>query len=200
MYKLILLTILSIFFQQGTSRNSPDGKFNLTVEEKEESDLQTRYITILTDNDSKETIEIANCVRRDLSAPNFYWDKDSKYLIFEQCSESFKDSRIRILNLKTKKTDFELVGLFGNRGNSEQQFDSKNNIVFYFDTSVDYGDKIPSLYTFDVKTKKKSKIYSFEVNMDMEFPELTRVKDKRQINVRYSDNVSGHLIIKQIDY
>jgi hypothetical protein len=198
MYKLILLIVFSILFQQGTT--SPDGKFKLTVETKEESDLQTRYITKLTDNNSKETIEIANCIRRDLSAPNFYWDKDSKYLIFEQCSESFKDSRIRVLNLKTKKTDFELVGLFGNRDNSEQQFDSKNSILIYFDTSIDYGDKIPSLYTFDIKTKKKSKIYSFEVNMDMEFPELTRVKDKRQINVRYTDNASGHPIIKLIDY
>jgi hypothetical protein len=180
--------------------NSPDGKFKLTVESKEESDLQTRYITKLTDTDSKETIEITNCIRRDLTAPNFYWDKDSKYLIFEQCSESFKNSRISVLNLKTKKTDFELVGLFGNHDDNEQQFDSKNNILIYFDTSIDHGQKIPNLYTFDIRTKKRSKIYAFDISFEMEFPELVRVKDKRQINLRYMDHVSGHQIIKQIDY
>jgi hypothetical protein len=200
MDKLILLTIISILFQQGTRMNSPDGKFKLTVEIKEESDLQTRYITKLNDIDSKETIEIENCIRRDLSVPNFYWNKDSKYVIFERCSESFKDSRISILNLKTKKIDFELVGLFGNHDNNEQQFDSKNSILIYFDTSIDHRHKVPDLYTFNVRTKKRSKIYAFDVTFEMEFPEVVTVKDKRQINLRYVNHVSGHQIIKQIDY
>jgi hypothetical protein len=172
----------------------------LTIEVKEESDLQTRYLAKLTDNLSKETMEIVNCVRRDLSAPNFYWDKDSKYLVFEQCTESFNDSRIKILNLKTKKTDFELTGLVGNKDNGQQQFDSDNSILIYFDTSINDNDKIPNLYAFDLKTKKKKRIYEFGVNMDMEFPEIKRIEGKRQIRISYNDSVAGQRISKQIDY
>jgi hypothetical protein len=199
MHKLLLLTLLTLFFQQGTNTNSPDGKFILALEVKEESDLQRRYSAKLTDNRSKETIEVVNCVRRDLPAPNFYWDKDSKYLVFEQC-ESFKDSRIKVLNLKTKKTDFELTGLIGNQDNSHQQFDSKNGILFYFDTSTVESHKIPDLYAFDLNTKKKKKIYEFGVDMDMEFPEIKRVDGKRQIRISYNDSATGQRITKQIDY
>jgi hypothetical protein len=167
---------------------------------KEESDLQTRYITKLTDNGSKQTVEIAHCIRRDLLAPNFYWDKNSKYLIFERCSDSFKDSRIEILNLITKKIEFELTGLIGNRDKNQQQFDAANGILIYFDTSIKERDKIPSLYVFDLKTKKKKLIQEFEVDMNMEFPVIQRVERKRHIQVSYSDNVSGQTFTKQIDY
>ena len=200
MYKLILLTILSILFNQGTNTFSPDGKFTLTIEVKEESDLQTRYIATLTDNVSKVKMEVVNCVRRDLSAPNFYWDKDSKYLVFEQCTESFKDSKIKILNLMTRKTDFELTGLVGNKDDSQQQFDSNNGILIYFDTSAMDNGKIPSLYTFNLKTKKKRRIQEFGVNIDIEFPEIKRIVGKRQIRISYTDNVAGQRITKQIDY
>ena len=200
MYKLILLTLLSILFQQGINTISPDGNFKLTIEAREESDLQTRYLAKLTDNESKETIEIVNCVRRDLSAPNFYWDKDSKYLVFEQCTESFKDSRIKILNLKTKKTGFELTGLIGNKDNNQQQFDFKNGILIYFDTSISDNQKIPNLYTFDLKTKKKKRIQEFVANMDMEFPEIRRIEGRRQIEISYNDSVAGQRITKQVDY
>jgi hypothetical protein len=200
MYKLILLTILSTLFQQGTNNISPDGKFKLTIETKEESDLQTRYIATLRDNVSKKTTEVVNCVRRDLSAPNFYWDKDSKYLVFEQCTESFKDSRIKILNLKTKKTDFELTGLVGNKDNSQQQFDADNGVLIYFDTSIRNNDKIPNLYTFDLNTKRKKKIREFGVSMDIEFPAIKRIEGKRQIKIRYSDSIAEQTITEQIDY
>jgi hypothetical protein len=167
---------------------------------REESDLQTRYIATLMDNVSKDTMKVVDCVRRDLSEPNFYWDKDSQYLVFEQCSESFKDSRIKILNLKTKRTDFELTGLIGNRDNNQQQFDSNNGIIIYFDTSIIDNDKIPNLYTFDLKTKKKKRIQEFELNMDMEFPEIKRIEGKRQIKISYNDSFAGQTITKQIDY
>jgi hypothetical protein len=145
MYTLSLLALVSILSQHGTNTISPDGKFKLTIDVKEESDLQRRYIARLTDNVSKKTTEIVNCVRRDLSAPNFYWDKDSNYLVFEQCTETFKDSRIKVLNLKTERTDFELTGLVGNKDDNQQQFDSDNGILIYFDTSIPVNDKIPAL-------------------------------------------------------
>lgn len=199
MYKLFFLTFLNILYQQGTNTVSPDGNFKLTIETREESDQQTRYVTKLTDNVSKETIEIANCIRRDLSAPNSYWDKDSNYLIFEQCDESFKDNRIRILNLKTKKTEFELIGLIGNRDESEEQFDFKNGILFYFDTSTDNKSKVPDLWTFNIATKERKKLFEFGTYSNMELPDLKRNKEKREITLRYSDMSSGQHT-KQVEY
>ena len=99
------------------------------------------------------------------------------------------------MNLKTRKTDFELTGLVGNKDNSQKQFDSNNGILIYFDTSVTYN-RIPNLYTFDLKTKKKRRIQEFGVNMDMEFPEITRIEGKRQIKISYNDSVAGQRITK----
>ena len=199
MYKLILLTVISVFLQ-GTTTTSPDGKYKLTVETKEESDLQTRYITKLTDNTSRQTIEIANCIRRDLSAPNCYWDKNSKYLIFEHCDESFKDNRIRILDLKTKKIELELIGLIGNRDDKGHQFDFQNSILIYYDTSTDRKRKIPSLWTLDIETKERKRLLEFDTDFGMEFPEIRRAVDKREIVITYSDVVSGQRTIKQVVY
>jgi hypothetical protein len=199
MCKLFLIIFLSFTFQQRDVRISPDGNFKLTIDTEEESDLQIRYIVRLTDNISNETVEIVNCVRRDLPKPNFYWDKDSKYLVLEQCTESFKDSRIKIFNLKTKKIDFELTGLIGNKDDAQQQFDSENGILIYFDTSI-IGNKIPDLYTFDLQTKRKRKIQEFRVDIDMEFPEIKRIEGKRQLKISYSDSVTWKRFTKQIDY
>ncbi|MCZ8215346.1 MAG: hypothetical protein O9262_03860 [Cyclobacteriaceae bacterium] len=200
MYKIIFLIVFNVLSPQGRDTISPDGKFTLIIEVKEESDLQKRYIAKLTDNELKETFEIVNCVRRDLSAPNFYWDKNSKYLVFEQCTESFKDSRIKILNLKTRKTEFELLGLIGNKDGSHQQFDANNDILIYFDTSINENGKIPNLYALDLKTKKKKRIHEFRVKMDIEFPEIRRIDGKRQIKISYNDTVAGQNITKLIDY
>lgn len=200
MARLFLWIVIIFLFQDVSKTISPNGKYKLIIETKEENDLQVRYITKLLDIKSETTIEIANCIRRDLESPNFYWSNDSRYLVFEQCSESFKDSRISILNLQTKKVTFELVGLSGNYDKGGEQFDSANNILIYFDTSTDYEDKIPPLYAFDLKTKMKQRICEFEVSMDMEFPQVVRVKGKRQIRVAYTDNISNLRITRLLDY
>ena len=200
MYKLFLFSLLTISSHQEKSSKSPDGRFTLNVEVKEEEDLQKRYITRLTDNTTKETKEIANCIRRDLSPPSFYWDKDSQYLIFEKCTESFEDSRISILNLMTRKTEIELTGLIGNQDDTAQQFDIQNSILFYFDTSAENKGKIPALWTFDLKTKGKKKLFQFDVNFDMDFPEIRRIENRRQIMITYFDVVSGQRFIKKVAY
>jgi hypothetical protein len=193
------MTLISVFLQ-GTNTTSPDGKFKLTVETKEESDLQTRYITKLTDNTSKQTIEIANCIRRDLSAPSYYWDKNSKYLVFEQCDESFKDSRIKILDLRTRKVEFELIGLIGNQDVKGQQFDFRNGVLIYYDTSTDSKRKIPSLWSLNIGTKERKRLLEFDADFEMEFPEIKRADDKRQLTITYSDVVSGQRTVKQVAY
>lgn len=199
MCAIFLVTFVTIFYQPEFSAVSPDGKFKVTVEVKEEDELQKRYITKLTNNASKETIEIANCVRRDLPNPNFYWDKDSNYLIFEQCSESFVDSRIKIFNLKTNKIDIELVGLIGNHDASGEQFDSDNGILFYFDTSADNKSKVPDLWAFNITTKERVKLFEFETRFNMDIPEIKRSRAKREITIKYFDIVDGQRI-KQMEY
>jgi hypothetical protein len=195
----LILTVLSLLFLQEANTISPDGKFKLTINVKEESDLQKRYVATLTDNVSKESLELVNCLRKDLPEPKFYWDKNSRYLIFEKCSETFKDSRIAILNLETRKTDFELTGLVGSI-DARHQFDSVNGILIYFDTSTMHNNTIPNLYTFDLTTKKKKMIHQFTETMDMEFPEIKRIEGKRQIRISYNDCVSGKRMTRQIAY
>jgi len=74
--------------------------------------------------------------------------------------------------------------------NNHQQFDSKNGILIYFDTSVSDSDKIPNFYTFDLKTKKKKRIQEFVVSMYIEFPEIKRIEGKRRIKISYNDSVA----------
>jgi hypothetical protein len=157
-------------------------------------------VTLLIDNSSKDTIEIGNCHRRDLAKPNHYWDKDSKFLIFEGCSEAFQESRIKIFNLKTKRTDFELHGLIGNYDTNQDQFDSRNNLLFYFDTSGDSGRKIPDLWMFDLKTMKGKKLCEFEATFEMEFPQVIRNDEKRTITVTYTDIHKDEQVARQISY
>jgi hypothetical protein len=199
MYKVLSLIIISSLFQQGTNSVSPDGKFKLTVEAKEESDLQTRYITKLTDLSANDTVEIANCIRRDRLAPNYYWNKESKYLIFEQCAESFKDGRIKILNLKSKQVELELIGLIGNRDDNGEQFDFQNDILFYFDTPVDSKSKAPCLSSFNLKTREKKKLFEFKVSFEMEFPEIKRTRGSREITLKYFD-IDSQQKTQKIEY
>jgi hypothetical protein len=198
MYKLLLLIFLCNAFQQGTKTISPDGKFRLTIEANEESDLRTRYILKLTNITSKETLEITNCIRRDLPAPNYYWNKESEFLIFEWCDESFKDSKIKILNLKTKQIDFELIGLIGNKDDDGQQFDAQNDILLYFEAS-DTKSKITALWSFNLKTKEKKKLFDFKTSFDMEFPEINHMSGNREVTVRYSD-MNAEQKIQKIRY
>lgn len=177
----------------------PSTKYQLNIATKDETDLQKRYIATLLDKNLKDTIEVVNCVRRDLPAPNFYWDRDSSNLIFEACSDSFHESRIKIFDLKTKKVTFELKGLIGYPDINLQQFDAERNVLIYFDTSVIKNGKIPALYALYVDTRERKKLLEFESRMDMEFPEIVR-DGKGTIEIRYDDNISGEKVVKRVNY
>ena len=199
MTKILWWIVLFIPFQEQVTSVSPDGKYQVIVRKQSESDLQVRYITTLTDLTSHKSLEIANCVRRDLSRPNIYWDKNSEYLIFEQCSESFSQSRIEIFNLAKKKVDFELKGLIGNYDKNNSQFDRENGTLIYFDTTVE-GKQIPPLYAFELKTRKSWKLIDFDTTFELEFPEIKRLPEKRMSTVTYSDVRSGKTITKEYLY
>jgi hypothetical protein len=82
-------------------------------------ELQVRYKFHLSEVKSGKTIEIVNCLRRDLSRPNFYWDEESKFIVVEICSDSFKASEIKVINLKSFETDLLARGLIGNTDSSQ---------------------------------------------------------------------------------
>src|SRR5689334_2372403 len=105
MIHLLIFTI-SIWTQDPSV--SPDGRFILQMKGRDLSDLQTEYTFTLTNKASGKSKQLVNCTRRDLGKPNFYWDKHSKFLIIEDCSESIRLNKIRIVNLESFETDFQL--------------------------------------------------------------------------------------------
>jgi hypothetical protein len=122
MLNILLLSICLLSPLQEKKLSSPDGKFSISIDTIELSDLQAQYVIQLIDNHSKKSIELANYTIRDLPPPNFYWDKDSQFLIFEVCNNSFEKAKIKVFNLKTKRTDVELFGLIGNNDREAQQY------------------------------------------------------------------------------
>lgn len=178
---------------------SPDGRFKLTLAATEVTDLQTKYSFSIHDIKKDSTKEISICLRHDLGKPNFYWDKDSKFLIVESCSDDFKEGRILIVDLNSLQIVFEIVGLIGNTDISQQQFDSENNILLYFDTSNQTNVDKLLLYSFDVKARKKRHIHDFILNDSFEFPLIKR-SGKRTITVEFNDAVSGQMTRKVLNY
>lgn len=190
MIRILLLSILFLSTQQQKPLNSPDGNFSVSVDIKELSDLQHRYSMKLTDRRSNESIEIANCITKDLPPPNFYWDKRSRFLVFEQSDESFDKAAIKILNLKTRSIDVALSGLIGNNDVNGQQYDSDNEIILYFKSSHAAQKQIPQLCSYEIKSKKSRVLLNFDSDFEMDFPSIKRTTGRRELVVSYSDTYS----------
>lgn len=190
MKSILLLLILFLSTQQEKTLSSPDGNFSISLKTKELSDLQSQYIIQLTDNRSNQKIEIANCTTKDLPPPNFYWDKKSRFLIFEQSNNVFDKAVIRIFNLKTRSIDIELSGLIGNNDRELAQYDSDNEIIFYFKSSR--TKQVPPLCLYELKSKNTKVLLDFDTKFEMEFPTIKRIPGKRELSVSYSDAISGY--------
>lgn len=171
---------------------SPDGNFSISINTIELSDSQSQYIVHLTDNLSKTSIEIANSIVKDLPPLNYYWDKSSRYLIFEQSNSSFEKAKIKIINLKTKKIDVELVGLIGNNDREKQQYDSDNEIIFYFHSSNEGKGKMPQLRSYELIGGVTKVLINFDSKFEMDFPAIKRSKDKRELVITCFDSISGN--------
>lgn len=191
MTRILLLSILFLSTPQEKPLNSPDGNFSVSVDNKELSDLQHRYRIHLTDNRSKKSIEIANCITRDLPQPNFYWDRHSRFLIFEQSNESFDKATIKIFNLKTRNIDVVLSGLIGNNDMEGQQYDSDNEIILYFKSTHTAQKQISQLCAYEIKSKKSRVLLNFDNDFEMDFPSIKRTVGKRALAVSYFDTYSG---------
>lgn len=192
MITLLLLSIFLLSSQQEKRSVSPDGNFSISVEAKELADSQSQYSILLIDNRSDKSIEISNCTLKDLPSPNFYWDKNSQFLIFEQSNDSFNKAIIKVLNLKTQRIDIELPGLIGNNDREGQQYDSDNEIIIYFSSSNSNQKHIPQLYSHDLKSKKTRVLFNFDTRFEMDFPTIKRITGKRELILNYSDVISGN--------
>lgn len=199
MKNILLLSILFLSTQQEKHLNSPDGNFSILINTKELSDLQYQYSMQLTDNRSKKSVEIANCITKDLPPPNFYWDKNSRFLIFEQSNNTFDKAVIKIFNLKTRNIDIELSGLIGNNDRELQQYDSENEIIFYFKSARTEQKQMPQLCLLEIKSKRSRVLLNFDTRFEMDFPTIKRMAGKRELTVSYSDAISGNHI-KLIKY
>jgi len=170
---------------------SPDGKFKWVLETGDGSDLITLYKGKLVDQVSKDTMNLLDCWRRDLGRPNFYWSKDSRYLIFEKCHDSFASSQIAVFDLVQRRIAVELHGLVGNMDWKSNQFDIDHQVLIFFKATDAASDKIPSLYAFDLYTRQEKKLCTFNERMDMDFPQIARVPGKREVELIYSDLISS---------
>lgn len=197
MKSILLISILFLSILQDKGFTSPDGSFSVSLNTNELSDSQHHYIMQLTDKRSGHSVEIANCITKDLPPPNLYWDKDSRFLIFEQSNDSFDKSAIKILNLKTRNIEIELSGLIGNNDRELQQYDSDNEIILYFKFS--HTKQMPRLCSYELKSKKISVLLNFDTKFEMDFPTIKRTSGKRELTVSYSDVISGNHT-KQIKY
>ncbi len=192
MKNLVLISILFLSTQQEKHFNSPDGRFSILINTKELSDLQYQYSMQLTDNGSEKSIEIANCITKDLPPPNFYWDKNSRFLIFEQSNNTFDKAVIKIFNLKTRNIDVELSGLIGNNDRELQHFDSDHEIIFYFKSTGTEQKQMPQLCLYEIKSKKVRVLLNFDTTFEMDLPTIKRMSEKRELTVSYSDAISGN--------
>ncbi len=192
MISILLLSVLFFSTQQEKGLNSPDGNFSVSVDTKEVGDSQSGYIMLLTDNRSRESVEISSCITKDLPPPNFYWDKNSRFLIFEQSDNAFDKATIKILNLKTQRIDVELSGLIGSNDHKREHYDSDNEIIFFFKSSPTEQIQIPILYAYELKSKKMSLLLNFDTKFEMDFPTIKRVAGKRELIVNYYNTISGN--------
>jgi hypothetical protein len=201
---LILLLITSLPAAcQTDGYVSPDGKFKLVLKVSDGADLVTRYLGKVVSLDSKDTINLFNCLRHDVGRPNFYWSKDSKYLVFEKCIATVADagSRIVIFYLPQKRNVRELNGMIGNVDTGYEQFDADQSILFYFKAQQGHvAGKIPDLYAFDLNTEKEKRLCSFEGEMDMDLPQVKRIRGKRKLEVQHTDLYSLGSFKKEVSY
>jgi hypothetical protein len=175
---------------------SPDSKFKIDVRSVEESDQRVRYITSLTSIHDQKRTELCDCVRRDLSAPIFYWSEGGDYLIFEACSDSFRSNTIQMIDPHTLDVKLKVTGVLAPDPDHQGYFDSKHDMLIYYNTEKPSAN-IPDLYSLDCRNNIKTKLKSFDARFEMEFPSAVMDPSRRTISLKFNDHngVAQHAAI-----
>lgn len=187
--RTIILAIL-IFFSIGLKGQqntlapiSPNEQFEIVLNPKDIGDLVLKFSSYLLDRKSADTLYLGTNLRHDLPPPNWFWDKDSKYLIFEK-SEYGNQAKIQIWDLEKKEVMSTLNGAIPFHRQAAGQFwDSEHEVLFFFDFGNRDKKELPRLIKWEVSKKQLSPLYTFTSYFELEFPLIKTNHEERTLNI-----------------
>lgn len=181
----ITTTILTIFIieskaQETLDKVSPDGKFKIDISGRDMADCNIEYTMKLINLAQSDTFLLGKTIRHDFPTPNWFWDKDSEYLI----CENGKTKKIEFWNLSPLKMTNEIDGNVAIiRSYANQFWDCQNEILIYFKTGS-YREKImPGLFSYDVNSRQIKLLHTFDEYFDIVLPTVILNPEERQLKI-----------------
>lgn len=180
---ITLLTIINITVKGQTIIKSvdfsPDNNFELltTVGEKDEY-AEWKYWLI---SDKKDTTLLTTALTYDEFPPVTFWSKSSREVIFEDQTHENNDNKIKIYNLKDKKTEFETLGFIWGQG--KNNFDQDRGLIFNFKRTDEINETF-DLMVLNIDSKRIKKLSAVTTSGDpmTGAPEIQSIdKTKRQL-------------------
>jgi hypothetical protein len=184
---ITVLTILNITAQAQTIIKSvdfsPDNNFELliTVGRKDEY-AEWRYWLI---SGKKDTTLLTTALTYDEFQPVTFWSKSSREIVFEDQTHENNNNKIKIYNLRDKKTEFETLGFIWGQG--KNNFDQDRGLIFYF-KRTDKINEAFDLMVLNIDSKKIRKLSSVSTSGDplTGAPQIESIdKTKRQITLTF---------------
>lgn len=196
----ILVTIINIAVQGQTIKRpvdlSPDNNFELliTVGEKEEY-AEWKYWLIAC---KKDTTLLTTALTYDEFPPVTFWSKSSREIIFEDQTHENNDNKIKIYNLKDKKTEFETLGFIWGQGKSN--FDQDGGLVFYF-KRTDKINETFDLMVLNIDLKEIKKLRSVTTSGDPltgapQIESIDKVKKQLTLTFETTDHKQGKVKVE----
>jgi len=132
--------------QTYTSIPSPDGRYELFLNEKDLDNNSRYFESFVIDRSNGEKIVLAKNYKTDTSSPVWYWDKNSKYLIFEG-NEYSSIPKIQFWDLENKFLRYELKGELNFKADqTETDWDAEKELLTFQDGGTQKK--------LDIKTRK----------------------------------------------
>jgi len=161
-YKIITIIaafFLSICYIQGQSSTlaevSPDGRYQLFLNEKNIDNNSRYFESYLLDLQSGARITLAKNYKNDALSPNWFWDKHSQYLIFEG-NEYGAVAKIQVWDLEDSFLLYELKGSIPiARAEAASFWDSENEVLTFLNME---NIEMPQSLVLDLKTRKVRKV------------------------------------------
>jgi hypothetical protein len=140
-------------------------------------------------NNNKDTILLTTTITHDEFPPATFWSKSSKTIIFEDQTHENNDNKIKIYNLKDKRTGFETLGFIWGHGKSN--FDRDRGLVFYF-KRTDNTNATCELMAPNIYSKKINKLSSVTTSGDplTGAPEIESIDTiKRELTLTFQTEI-----------
>ncbi len=155
----IALMFLGIYFINGQSSSldetSPDGRYQLFLNEKDIDNNSRYFESYVVDLQSGDKIILAKNYKNDALVPNWFWDKNSQYLIFEG-HEYGSISKLQIWDLEDRFILYELQGSIPyERSEVAELWDNQNEVLTFYSFE---NIEAPKTLVLDLKTRKVKQI------------------------------------------